>query len=219
MGGPPHGHGHGRDHRDWRRRRRDFWRQAREEMRRRWQEEGHDHDWPPGPPSPEMARLWREAFHSYMGSWPEDHWAFGGRRFSPWHKGIDTFNPFVASLLSKGGGLLPLIVMGLLAEKPRYGNEIMSIIDEMTSGHWEANPGAIYPLMTELEEQHLIEGEWDDPDKRTVRIYRLTEIGEHELARLTGIVRPKLVEALEVLQDLLDNLGENGDDAPEGGSA
>lgn len=216
MGDSSHGHGHGRGPHDWRRRRRDFWRQAREEMRRRWQEEGGDRPWPPGPPSPEMARLWREAFHQFMGAWPEDHWAFGGRRFSPWHKGIDTFNPFVASLLSKGGGLLPLLVMNLLAEKPRYGNEIMSMIDDLTSGHWEANPGAVYPLMTELEDEGLISGEWDDPDKRTVKIYHLTGAGQQELARLGAIVRPKLGEALEVLQDLLASLGdEPGDDAPE----
>ena len=119
MGGPPHGHGRGPY--DWRKRRRDFWRQARDEMRQRWQEEGHDRPWPPGPPTAEMASMWREAFHQFMGAWPEDHWAFGGRRFSPWHKGIDTFNPFVASLLSKGGGLLPLIVMNLLADRTLLG--------------------------------------------------------------------------------------------------
>jgi PadR family transcriptional regulator PadR len=154
-----------------------------------------------------MAHAWREFFHEHTGRWPEDHWAFGGRRFKPWHQGIDAYNPFIASLLSKGGGLLPLIVLDVLADAPRYGNEIMDRIAERTGGHWIANPGAIYPLMTALEAEGFVEGEWEGPDKRTVRIYRLTEAGEAELARMRTIVRPRLEEAVTVLQNLIEGLG------------
>ena len=95
-----------------------------------------------------MVHAWRNFFHNFMGAWPEEHWAFGGRRFSPWHQGIDSFNPFVATLLSKGGGLLPLLVMHLLDQEPRYGNEIMELIAERTQGQRVANPGANYPMLT-----------------------------------------------------------------------
>ena len=141
-----------------------------------------------------------------MGDWPEDHWAFSGRRFNPWRQGKDEFNPFVASLLSKGGGLLPIYVLHLLSQQPRYGNEVMERITERTGGQWVATPGAIYPLMTMLEEQGLIEGEWEDPCKRTVRIYRLTQAGEQELARLIAVVLPKLEQAVTVMQGLADDL-------------
>ncbi|MGF1504220.1 MAG: PadR family transcriptional regulator, partial [Anaerolineae bacterium] len=113
---------------------------------------------------------WRLHFREHMGTMPEHHWAFRGRRFRPWHQGRDAFNPFVAGLLSKGGGLLPALVLSLLEQKPRYGNEIMDIISERTRGRWRSNPGAIYPLMTMLEENELITGEWEDPEKRTVRM-------------------------------------------------
>lgn len=204
---------HGRRHRG---RGRDFWRAWREEQQRRWEEEGGQPAGP-GPFRPpfserKRARFWRQFFHEYMGTWPEEHWAFGGRRFNPWHQGMDVFNPFVASLLSKGGGLLPLLVMHLLSEQPRYGNDIMDQITELTGGQWVANPGAIYPLMTLLEEQGLIEGEWEDPHKRTVRIYRLTSAGEQEMTRLKTIVLPKLEEAVAILQDLAQELnGLSGD--------
>jgi DNA-binding PadR family transcriptional regulator len=161
----------------------------------------------------------------YMGASPEEHWFFGGRRFSPWHQGMDTFNPFVATLLSKGGGLLPLYVLQLLSQKPRYGNEIMEMIAGRTGGQWVANPGAIYPLMTELEEVGLVEGVWEDPRKRTVRIYSLTERGVQELTRLKAIVRPKLAEAIEVLQGLMHDLNgeedepENPESAPDSGTS
>jgi DNA-binding PadR family transcriptional regulator len=201
---------------------RDFWRAWRHERRRLWDEMdsrhgGHHHKHGhhgkrPFPPR-QRARYWREFFHDYMGHWPEDHWAFSGRRFSPWRQGQDEFNPFVASMLSKGGGLLPLYVMHLLSQKPRYGNEVMEKITDRTSGQWVANPGAIYPLMTMLEEQGLITGEWEDPTKRTVRIYRLTEVGETELAHLKAIVTPKLMEAVDVMNGLAQDLNQNEDGA------
>ncbi|MCB9420542.1 MAG: PadR family transcriptional regulator [Ardenticatenaceae bacterium] len=195
---------------------RDFWRAWRQERRRLWEEMdgppgSPGHHGPPFPPR-KRAHYWREFFHDYMGAWPEDHWAFSGRRFSPWQQGQDEFNPFVASILSKGGGLLPLYVMHLLSQQPRYGNELMEKITERTAGQWVANPGAIYPLMTMLEEQGLITGDWEDPTKRTIRIYRLTEMGAKELARLKAIVRPKLEEAVEVMQGLARDL--NVDDEP-----
>lgn len=193
--GRKRGHGHGRG-------RRDFWHD--------WHAE-YDGAGPP-PSRRERARMWRQFFHEYTGEWPEDHWAFGGRRFSPWQKGNDQFNPFVAMLLSKGGGLLPLIVLQSLQERPRYGNDIMDHITELTRGQWVANPGAIYPLMTMLEEQGFVVGDWDDPRKRTVRVYRLTEAGTAELDRLRAIVRPKLMESIDVMEDIGDALAGNGRD-------
>ncbi len=196
----------------------DFWHDWREERRRLWQESGDEERGPHQrgrrhrPPFSARKRAvhWRTFFHDFMGDWPEDHWAFSGRRFNPWRQGKDDFNPFVASFLSKGGGLLPIYVLHLLSQQSRYGNEVMERISERTGGQWVANPGAIYPLMTTLEEQGLIEGEWEDPRKRTVRIYRITEVGEQELARLIAVVRPKLEEAIEVMQGLVDDL--NGDE-------
>ncbi len=202
-----------------------FWRDWHEMREKSWQESAEDsaekgsrpHRRRRRGPAPgfgpqKRARMWREFFHDYMGEYPENHWAFSGRRFNPWRQGDDSFNPFVATLLSKGGGLLPLIVLNLLEEKARYGNEIMDEIGRMTAGKWVANPGAIYPLMTILEEQGLISGEWEDPRKRTVRIYTITEQGRAELPRLKAIVKPKLNEAIEVLTSMVAGLDEKNVD-------
>jgi DNA-binding PadR family transcriptional regulator len=155
-----------------------------------------------GKPRGERAQQWREHFNEHMGTYPEDHWLFSGRRFRPWHRGRPDFNPFVANIMSLGGGLLPVLVLQLIAQEPRYGNEVMKLIRQRTARQWVANPGAIYPLLTELEEQGLIKGEWDDVRKRTTRIYQITPAGENELVRLKEIIKPKLSEAIEVLQDL-----------------
>jgi DNA-binding PadR family transcriptional regulator len=192
----------------------DFWRAWRKEQRRVWRELKHEGWMREAMPPAEVARAWRDYFHTYMGSWPEAHWLFGGRRFSPWHQGLDTFNPFVATLLSKGGGLLALLVLELLAAAPRYGNELMELIAEKTRGGWVANPGAIYPLMNQLEVRGLVEGVWQDPLKRTIRQYSLTAEGRREVNRMKAIVRPKLDEAVEVLRTLCAGLG--GAEVPAG---
>jgi DNA-binding PadR family transcriptional regulator len=170
--------------------------------------------WTHGPPVHDPA-VWRKLFEQFLGQPPENHWMFGGRRFQPWQVGEWFFNPFVAMALSKGGGLLPLYVLHLLDEQPRYGNELMSLINERTEGGWGTNPGAIYPLLTELEQQGFISGEWEDPDKRTVRRYRITDGGREELDRLKAVMRPKLREALEVLRDMLDDLEDREEASDE----
>jgi PadR family transcriptional regulator, regulatory protein PadR len=189
-GGPPHGE-------------RNFWSE--------WRDERHHHgrgeDIPVGQAlSPKEMEAWREFFHQTFSNWPEEHWIFGGRRFSPWHQGMDTFNPFVATLLSKGGGLLPLYVLHLIAQQPRYGNEIMELLAARTNGQWVSNPGAIYPLLTLLEKEGFIDGKWEDPDKRTVRIYTITPAGQAEVARIEMIVMPKLTETVQVLQEFINDL-------------
>jgi len=181
---------------------RNFWHEWRDERHH-----GHPEAFQPGQAlSPKEMEAWREFFHQSFGTWPEDHWIFGGRRFSPWHQGMDTFNPFVATLLSKGGGLLPLYVLHLISQKPRYGNEIMDLLAERTNGQWVSNPGAIYPLLTLLEKECFIEGKWEDPDKRTIRIYTITPMGQAEVTRIKTIVTPKLTETVQVLQEFIDDL-------------
>jgi len=199
---PDERHMHREHHRE-----RNFWAE--------WRDERHHHgrggDFAVGQAlSPKEMEAWREFFHQTFGTHPEAHWIFGGRRFSPWHQGMDTFNPFVATLLSKGGGLLPLYVLHLIAQKPRYGNEIMDLLAERTKGQWVSNPGAIYPLLTLLEKEGFIEGQWEDPDKRTVRVYTITPSGQEEVTRIEMIVMPKLTETVQVLQEFIDDLAAQG---------
>ena len=192
-----------RSRRDHRTGGRNFWNEWRDERHHHW----HGEPIPTGQAlSPKEMEAWREFFHQTFGNWPEEHWIFGGRRFSPWHQGIDSFNPFIATLLSKGGGLLPLYVLHLISQQPRYGNEIMDLLAERTNGQWVSNPGAIYPLLTELEKEGFVEGQWEDPDKRTIRIYTITPNGKAEVSRIGMIVIPKLTETVQVLQALTENL-------------
>lgn len=194
----------------------DFWREWRDEIHQMKHEfSGWRHE-DMNTPSSEEVQAWREYFHHSMGDWPDTHWMFGGRRFSPWRQGMDSFNPFLATLLSKGGGLLPLYVLHLIAQKPRYGNEVMELLSQRTGGQWISNPGAIYPLLSLLERLGFIQGRWEDPEKRTIRIYTITQTGLTELARIKSVVTPKIEETLSVLKQLLDEM--ETDPEPDGSS-
>ncbi len=164
-----------------------------------------------GSPSAEVRRAWRRHLHDFLGHAPEEHWFFKGRRFKQGRWGppdLVGFNPFVSMMLSPGSGLLPLYVLHLLTERPRYGNEIMKEIRSRTHKQWKGKPASVYPLLTMLEAQGLVIGEWEDEKKRTRRFYRITDAGRDELQRLKEVLRPGLVEAIAVLQEICADLYE-----------
>jgi DNA-binding PadR family transcriptional regulator len=45
----------------------------------------------------------------------------------------------------------------LLAEQPMHGYQLMQAITERTSGAWQPSPGAIYPTLSQLDDEGLIE--------------------------------------------------------------
>lgn len=88
--------------------------------------------------------------------------------------------------------VLPLLVLHLIDQGPSYGNQLMERIAGMTEGVLSVNPNTMYPLLRRLEEEGLIEGQWEHPERRTRRFYSLTEEGRTEYARLVAEVRPFL---------------------------
>jgi DNA-binding PadR family transcriptional regulator len=49
-------------------------------------------------------------------------------------------------------GDLRLVILHLVAEKPRHGYEIIKAIEERVAGAYSPSPGVIYPTLTLLEE-------------------------------------------------------------------
>ncbi len=89
-------------------------------------------------------------------------------------------------------GILPLLVLHLINERPSYGNQLMERIGGMTAGVLSVNPNTMYPLLRQLESRGLIEGRWEHPERRSRRYYSLTAEGRTEYARLVEEVRPFL---------------------------
>lgn len=89
-------------------------------------------------------------------------------------------------------GLLPLLVLHLLREGPSYGSQLMERIGELSGGLLAVNPNTMYPLLRSLEADGWIAGEWEHPERRSRRFYRLSDAGEAERERLAGELAPKL---------------------------
>jgi len=104
--------------------------------------------------------------------------------------GAGSGDPLVAEL--RKAGLLPLLVLHLLRDGASYGNQLMERIAELTGGLLAVNPNTMYPLLRSLEERGLIAGEWEHPERRSRRFYRITAAGRHECAGLATGILPRL---------------------------
>ena len=78
-----------------------------------------------------------------------------GRSQSGYHLGHDRRGRH-----GPGGGLrrffahgdLRLVILHLIAEKPRHGYEIIKAIEEQVGGSYSPSPGVVYPTLTLLDE-------------------------------------------------------------------
>ena len=65
----------------------------------------------------------------------------------------------------------------------------------------------MYPLLRGLEAEGLVAGEWEHPERRSRRFYRLTEAGEVECRRLGGQVGDLLDRLAASIEAIRAELG------------
>ena len=116
---------------------------------------------------------------------PAAHAAAGGRA-----AGAGAQDPFDGDLRRRG--LLPLLVLHLLGSGPSYGHELMDRVRDATGDLVRVNPNTMYPLLRTLERDGLVAGEWEHPERRSRRFYRLTDAGRAERNRLAAELSPRL---------------------------
>jgi DNA-binding PadR family transcriptional regulator len=68
----------------------------------------------------------------------------------------------------------------------------MERVSKVTGGLVAVNPNTMYPLLRSLEARGLISGEWEHPERRSRRFYRLTDEGDAERTRLSDEMVPYL---------------------------
>ncbi len=69
------------------------------------------------------------------------------------------------------------VIPGLLSLGPRSGYEIKATVDRSTRFFWAAGYGQIYPELSRLEREGLLEGEDASNGARRRRVYRLADAG------------------------------------------
>lgn len=103
--------------------------------------------------------------------------------------------------------LLPLLVLHFARKEPTYGNQLIDRITTLTGGVLTVNPNTMYPLLRDFEARGLIEGQWEHPERRSRRFYKLTAAGEEELARLMPGASEALDSLTTTLADIKTELG------------
>ena len=96
----------------------------------------------------------------------------------------------------------------LLAEEPRNGYQLIQELAERSGGMWQPSPGAVYPALSQLEDEGLVRSE--ETDGR--RSFRLTDEGsryvEEHRERLGTPWKAMAGEGGEGLIELRDLVGQ-----------
>ena len=115
-------------------------------------------------------------------------------------RGAGSQDPLVLEM--RRAGLLRLLVLHFLRGEPSYGGRLMERVADASGGLIAVNPNTMYPLLRELEAEGLVAGEWEHPERRSRRFYRLTDAGEAERRRLAQELAPRL-DAVAASLDLI----------------
>ena len=82
-------------------------------------------------------------------------------------------------------GDLKYVILGLLAEKPRHGYEIIKELEDKFGGAYSPSPGTVYPTLTMLEDLGYARA---TPEEGGRRIYEITDAGRAHLSENQGTV-------------------------------
>ena len=132
--------------------------------------------------------------HHHGSSWSRHAppWARSGRGGPP---------PWVAGLfgLAQGDqsrgprvrrGDVRAAILDVLATEPMNGYQLISQITDRTQGAWKPSPGSVYPTLSQLEDEGLVEAD----EERGRRVLRLTDEGrayvEANAEELAGVWTP-----------------------------
>jgi DNA-binding PadR family transcriptional regulator len=97
----------------------------------------------------------------------------------------------VSRVFSHGG--LRLYLLSVLEEEPRHGYEIIRLVEDKFMGMYTPSAGTIYPRLTALEEDGLVQHETKDGKK----VYQLTDAGRAELAERRDEIDSVISDAVQ----------------------
>lgn len=91
-------------------------------------------------------------------------------------------------------------------EKHYYGNMIKDEISNRLNNKWSPSPGMIYPLLREMEKEGYIEGWWDQPEKRSIRRYKITDLGIKHYKVILLQSKSSFQTSLQIVKNVLKDI-------------
>lgn len=121
------------------------------------------------------------------------HLTLGKNKQSPAHR---------HTVKKLGKGYMRGIILALLADRPRYGYEILQAMSDASDG-WRPSPGTIYPILHDLYKHGLISKKEEDTEGRRRIVYKLRPKGRADLEN-TALQHARFVVIMRNI------LGEHG---------
>ena len=149
----------------------------------------------------------------HHGSHHDGHWAGGrrwGRHFGRDFAGGGRHGMGGGDMMRAGRmlvqGDLRLIALALIAEQPRYGYEIIKLLEDKTAGWYSPSPGIVYPTLTYLEEAGHVTVQAEGAKK----LYAITDEGRAHLEQNRVFV-DAVLERLAAIGDKATRIREHFD--------
>jgi transcriptional regulator len=79
-------------------------------------------------------------------------------------------------------GTLDLMILTILVREPMHGYGISQRLTVLSQGHFQVNPGSLFPSLYRLEQDGRLKAEWRATENsRRAKYYRLTAAGQRQL--------------------------------------
>lgn len=84
-------------------------------------------------------------------------------------------------------GVLDMLILKLLQEKPKYGYQLISELKEKSNSVFVLKEGTLYPILYRLEDEQLVESNWSAAAGKQLprKYYSITEKGKVLLPELS----------------------------------
>jgi DNA-binding PadR family transcriptional regulator len=112
--------------------------------------------------------------HGWGGGW--GHGGYGHPGLPPWLRGFPPFGG--PGSRRRGRGDVRLALLGILAEAPMHGYQLIREIAQRSEGRWRVSPGSVYPTLSQLEDEGLVHAEQSGGR----RVFDLTDEGRTEVS-------------------------------------
>lgn len=120
--------------------------------------------------------------------------------------GVAKYSRLFPSKLSTKGFVELYVLFLMKNDKSYYGKELVDEISSSFGSAWTPSHGLMYPVLRKLESDGFLEGNWEDEDKKSKRIYKITPLGKIRLEEELKAKKSMFVDSYNMMVTVLTEL-------------